>query len=106
MEDSLIKTNPEQLVPVEVEQEIPEASATYVPGPARNERKPLIPEDQKKLIQFTARATKAEAERINELIDVRDTATGRKHDIVRVVLALTDHIEADIIQTFKTKKKR
>ena len=48
--------------------------------------------------QFTGRATETEAIRIQKAINAQG-----KGDIVRLLLACLNHIEADVFQTFKTK---
>jgi hypothetical protein len=67
---------------------------------------PFPKSDDPKKFQFTGRATQSEADRINELLEVRSQATGKKYDIVRAALEMLDHIEADILQSYRTKKKR
>jgi 16S rRNA U1498 N3-methylase RsmE len=59
--------------------------------------------DDPKKHQFTARANQADADIINAALTARERATGRKHDIVTLSIAMIKNIEADILQTFKTK---
>jgi hypothetical protein len=61
--------------------------------------------DDPKIIQFSARARKADADRIKEALEVRK-GNKETYDIVCLVIDCLNHIEADILQTFKTKKKR
>lgn len=61
--------------------------------------------DDPKKFQFTGRATEAEYNRINDAIELHKEP-GKTFDIVRLVLKMINHIENDILQTFKTKKKK
>lgn len=73
-----------------------------LPSPRRNHFQPT---DDPKVVQFSARARQKDADRIKEALEVRK---GNKdtYDIVCLVIDCLDYIEADMLQTFKTKKKR
>lgn len=64
---------------------------------AENKRNQHLKVDEPKNKQFTARATETEAARIMACL------TAQGGDIVRVFLKMLDYIEADWLQTFKTK---
>jgi hypothetical protein len=82
--------------------DIPAAPAA---GPSSPDGKHRLSVDNPKKYQFTGRATKDEAERIAEALEVRKPE-GKTYDIVRLCLDMLDYIEDDYLQTFKTKKKR
>ena len=58
--------------------------------------------DNPKSEQFTGRATKDEADIINTVLRARKQE-GQPYDIVRLALDMIKHIEADWLQSFKTK---
>lgn len=70
-----------------------------VTGPQRRGNQ-FVKSDDPKSEQFTGRATVKEAERIKVAISARKQG---QYDIVRLCLDMLDHIEADILKTFKTK---
>lgn len=74
-------------------------------GPASIKRNQHLKSDDPKCVQFGGRATKSEAERLKEAIELRKQP-GKTYDVVRLAIDMMDHIEKDVFQTFKTKKKR
>jgi hypothetical protein len=67
-----------------------------------NRRNQFVKTDDPKSEQFTGRATVKEAERIKAAIKARKQGD-EPYDIVRLCLDAINHIEADFLQTFKTK---
>jgi hypothetical protein len=105
--------NTDNTIPAIEEQQPPEQEASHTPevspiaaGGTIQTRNQFKKSDDPKIIQFSARATKGQAERIAEALEVRELVTGKKHDIVAGFMATLDYIEADALQSFKTKKKR
>ena len=102
MDHEIIKEPGQGVTEVEQAQEaevIPSA-----PASKKRENNHLKVENPKSK-QFTGRATQAEYDRINDVIDLHKKP-GATYDIVRLVLDMIDHIENDVFQTFKTKKKK
>jgi len=87
----------------------PENEPKEAPVPS-NEAVPVPPKrhgfprpDEPKTRQFTARATERQANRIQEALDAR-RGNRPTYDIVMLSIDMLNHIEADWLQSFKTKK--
>lgn len=88
----------------ELKKEVPadkEAPAGTVPTP----RNQFIKTDTPKIVQFSARATQKDADRIKEALEVRKRGD-QTYDIVMLTIDMLNHIESDFLQTFRTKKKK
>lgn len=72
------------------------------PIPAKQPRNQHLKVEIPKNKQFTGRATESEYNRINKALQLRKRPD-QPYDIVRFCLDMMNHIEADFLQTFKTK---
>jgi hypothetical protein len=102
-------SNEEIIIPSrpDVDNEVEQAQepAVFTAVPASKPRNQHLKSPDPKNVQFGGRATQSEAAELRDAIDV-NKKEGETYDIVRLALDMKHHIENDVFQSFKTKKKR